>query len=260
MQRGYFKHCLTPSTSQFSPTSALPPTPLFHQLTLQSFSSFTTTLLWKSEHIRKVMAPVFFLKWDTVYQEISHHLTWSPTDWCGTAGSLSPPLPPVSLCLSLSPNPFSTKLPDLPSEDQIESVILLIINPCLLLTAQGIKPSKDWALSSSSASLLTTPLQSHSFWQFPEYIASSSPYFSQSLNCWHHPIILVANSSHIHPERFSSSISPSNGPHPTASRGLRCPWAIFRAPEGVRLGCLRTRWEGYILWHTGTAITCLPLG
>lgn len=102
---------------------------------------------------------------------------------------LSPPLPSISLCLSLSPNPFPTKLPKLPSEDQVGSVILLIINPWLLPIAQRIKPSKGWSLSSSSVLPLTTPPPVPFSLAIPwVHPSTSSSCSSLSLNYPQHPV------------------------------------------------------------------------
>ena len=138
---------------------------------------------------------------------------------------LSPPLPPISLCLSLSPNPFPTELPKLPSEDQVGSVILLIINPWLLPIAQRIKPSKGWSPSSSSVLPLTTPPSAPFFLAVPWVYPSTSSFCSSlSLNYPQHP---VHGANSYTSFKISSGICPSKEPPPAASRWPVCPCAKF---------------------------------
>lgn len=80
MQRGYFKHCLMPNISL--PSSHLPLSLPLYSLTFQPiifsvifFFHHNSCSESQSWNVMKVTAPVSFLKRDTVYQVISHHLS-----------------------------------------------------------------------------------------------------------------------------------------------------------------------------------------
>lgn len=138
MQKGYFKHCLTPSTPRFSShlPPSLSPNSCTNHLSVVSFFHHDPALQVMADNESNgtclLSEERCCLSSDLPSSDMISH---SPV--LDSKQHLSPPLPPISLCLSLSPNPFPTELPKLPSEDQVGSVILLIINPWLLPMAQG---------------------------------------------------------------------------------------------------------------------------
>lgn len=128
----------------------------------------------------KVMASVSFLKRNIVYQVISHHLMISQQPDVGWQAELIKDSAPEFQSIL-------HKLPKLPSEDQIKTVIpQLKTNSWLLLVTQSIKPSYPLPQPHLSPVLLF----SYPFLQFAEYIKLLLAFLFfpvSKLNYLHHP-------------------------------------------------------------------------